>query len=297
MVRVSPERIVLVHWKAGAELEERRARLESEGYEDEGMYREGGAPYRRMRDDPPAAVVIDLSRLPSHGRHLGVAIRERKSTASLPIVFVDGVPDKVARVKDEVPNAIFTDWARIASAIERAKKAPIPIESYRSRAGERRSRRRDRASSRSSSRASSRSTASASASAGYSGTPLPKKLGIVEDTRLALLAAPKHLPGLLGPLPEGVQLRHASRGKNDVLLLFCRDLATLEKRLGPATRAMADGASLWIAWPKKSSALATKDLSGDVVRASGLETGLVDTKVCAIDEDWSGLRFQRRRDR
>lgn len=263
------DRILLVHWKDGPELDERRARLEEHGYAVEVMFREGGAPYRRMKNDPPAVVVIDLSRMPSHGRHLGLAIRERKSTQSLPIVFVDGLPEKVARVRAEVPNALFcSEWKGIASSIERAKKTPIPIETFRKRG--------------------------ARSDTGYSGTALPKKLGVRENSKLALLAAPQHIRELLGELPTGCEVRTSARGKSDILVLFCLDSKVLEKRLGPATRAMAEGASLWIAWPKKSSSIAG-DLSGDVVRERGLATGLVDTKVCAIDADWSGLRFMRRR--
>ncbi len=114
------KRLVLVHWKSGPELEERCARLEAKGFEVEPMWEEGGAPYRRMKDDPPFAVVIDLSRLPSHGRQLGRAIRERKSTATLPIVFVAGSADKVARVAAEVAGAIFTSWDEIGTALARA---------------------------------------------------------------------------------------------------------------------------------------------------------------------------------
>ncbi|MCB9880802.1 MAG: DUF3052 family protein [Planctomycetes bacterium] len=112
--------------------------------------------------------------------------------------------------------------------------------------------------------------------------------------RVALLAAPMSFEATLGDLPSDVTVRTAARGSFDVVLLFCKDGKTLRARLPAAVRALASQGALWIAWPKRTSPLA-KDLSGDVVRERGLATGLVDVKVCAIDEDWSGLRFLRRK--
>ncbi len=125
---------------------------------------------------------------------------------------------------------------------------------------------------------------------GYSGTPLPKKLGIKDGHRVALVGAP---PGFsLGSLPAGVALGHGLRGKQplDVLVVFVKARAELVRAL-PALRArMAQAGGLWIAWPKKSSGVAT-DMTEDVVRDVALPTGLVDNKVCAIDDTWSGLRL------
>ena len=128
--------------------------------------------------------------------------------------------------------------------------------------------------------------------AGYSGTPLTKKLGIKDGHRLALLGAPTGFPGTLDPLPEEVHVAKSLRGKLsfDVLVLFCDKLTELERKLPLAVKRLATDGGLWISWPKEASGLPT-DLTGDVVRATGLATGLVDNKVCAIDETWSGLRF------
>jgi hypothetical protein len=133
--------------------------------------------------------------------------------------------------------------------------------------------------------------------AGYSGTPLPKKLGIKEGHRLALLDAPPSLPGLLGELPEGVTIRTAARGRLDVIVCFLRSRGRLERRIDPLKRALEPDGGLWIAWPKRASGLDT-DVTEDVVREIALASGLVDNKVCAIDETWSGLRLvYRLRDR
>jgi hypothetical protein len=131
--------------------------------------------------------------------------------------------------------------------------------------------------------------------AGYSGTPLPRKLGIVEGTRVLLLGAPEGFH--LGPLP-GVELhRRAGRSPYDVVLLFTPDHATLVHRFAPARDRITVAGGLWVCWPKRASGVAT-DLTDNVVRAHGLAAGLVDVKVAAIDATWSGMKFVvRLRDR
>jgi hypothetical protein len=127
--------------------------------------------------------------------------------------------------------------------------------------------------------------------AGYSGTPLPKKLGIKEGSRLALIAAPdRFVESTLAPLPERVDLRPRARGPLDVIVFFTKSRADLERRFGKLASALQPAGSLWIAWPKRSSGIST-DLTEDTLREVGLPQGLVDTKVCAIDDTWSGLRF------
>ena len=131
--------------------------------------------------------------------------------------------------------------------------------------------------------------------AGYSGTPLPKKLGIKEGTRLALLGAPEGFMSTLGSLPPGVSVREKSGGEGDVILLFSTKFSRLKTEFPKAMRMMpAGGGMLWVAWPKKAAGMDT-DLDENLIRDFGLAAGVVDTKVCAIDETWSGLRFSRRR--
>jgi hypothetical protein len=126
--------------------------------------------------------------------------------------------------------------------------------------------------------------------AGYSGTPLVRKLGIKPGARIALLGAPKGFDDTLGELPAGVELRRNARGTFDVLLAFFSRSVELERRL-PALRAALDPAGgLWIGWPKRASGVTT-DVTEGVVRDLGLAAGLVDNKVCAIDQTWSGLRL------
>jgi hypothetical protein len=131
--------------------------------------------------------------------------------------------------------------------------------------------------------------------AGYSGTPLPKKLGIKEGHTVALVDAPDHAADLLVPLPDHVTMRTGARGTNDVSLVFCRRTADLRKRVEQLWRLAFPDRSVWVCWPKKSSPMFV-DLTEDVVRELALGRGLVDVKVCAVDDDWSGLKLMVRKE-
>lgn len=129
--------------------------------------------------------------------------------------------------------------------------------------------------------------------AGYSGTPLAAKLGVKEGHRLGLLGAPPEFA--IPRLPDGVELRTRARGPLDVIVSFHTTRAELAARLPTLMRSLTVDGGLWIAWPKRSSGRAT-DLTEDVVRELALPNGLVDVKVCAIDDVWSGLRLCVRRE-
>ncbi|MDQ6874512.1 MAG: DUF3052 domain-containing protein [Actinomycetota bacterium] len=132
--------------------------------------------------------------------------------------------------------------------------------------------------------------------AGYSGTPLPRKLGIEPASRVLLDGPP---PGfaLCGLAPTVTVHQRVGRQPYDVIVVFCPDLARLTRRFGPLTRRLTAAGALWVGWPKRSGGMAT-DLTENIVREFGLAAGLVDVKVCAMDEVWSGLKFVvRLRDR
>jgi hypothetical protein len=133
------------------------------------------------------------------------------------------------------------------------------------------------------------------ADAGYSGTPLPKKLGISAGTRVLLANAPPGFTKTLGELPPDVETEtdSAKGARFDVIVAFCPLRASLQKGFSRWKAALARDGGLWIAWPKRTSGVAT-DLTEAMVREAGLVGGLVDNKVCAIDATWSGLRFVRR---
>jgi hypothetical protein len=128
-------------------------------------------------------------------------------------------------------------------------------------------------------------------SAGYSGTPLPRKLGIKAGGRLLVLGAPDGFEGsTLGELPDGVRVARRASGTADVIVAFFTGRAELARRMPALRERMEPAAGLWIAWPKRASGMPT-DLTEDVVRELALANRLVDNKVCAIDATWSGLRL------
>ena len=129
--------------------------------------------------------------------------------------------------------------------------------------------------------------------AGYSGTPLPKKLGIRDNYSVAVINAPDRFERKLDPLPAYTKIVDNPKDSN-VAVLFALSLAELARDFRPLAKALPEKSALWIAWPKKASGVKT-DLDGNVVREFGLDEGWVDYKVCAIDETWSGLCFARRK--
>lgn len=129
--------------------------------------------------------------------------------------------------------------------------------------------------------------------AGYSGTPLMRKLGIKEGDRVLIDGAPEGYEETLGDLPPDVTVLQRATKDLDVVQLFCPDRKRLEQRLSRLKQAIFPDGMLWVSWPKKASGVET-DLDGNVVRELGLDAGLVDVKVCAVDETWSGLKFVHR---
>jgi CheY-like chemotaxis protein len=260
-------RVLLVHWKP-AEAAAHVAALRKAGHEVRVLDPDGMPELRALGADPPHAVVIDLGRLPSQGRAVATALRQQKATREVPLVFVQGDPEKTACVKALLPDAAYTTWRGLPGALRKAatarpKAKPVVPGTM----------------------------------ASYSGTPLPKKLGIKPGSAVALLGAPEGFAArTLGPLPERATIRYDARSAFNVGLLFVRSRADLAGRFPTAAKAMGKPGALWIVWPKKASGVAT-DLEGNAVRAFGLTAGLVDYKIAAIDATWSGLCFARRRPR
>ena len=131
--------------------------------------------------------------------------------------------------------------------------------------------------------------------AGYSGTPLAKKLGIKSGHTVAVVNDPGHFEALVAPVPDAVTFRHNARGKADVVVLFTMSQRELERRIEGLGRMIYPDAMVWVCWPKKASKVPT-DVTEDVVREIALPWGLVDVKVCAVDETWSGLKLVWRKE-
>ena len=129
---------------------------------------------------------------------------------------------------------------------------------------------------------------------GYSGKPLIDKLGLKPGSVLCAIGAPSHYRDLVEPLPEGAKVKTALDAKASIVHLFVADTVALKAKVKATVAALPPGAALWISWPKKTSSRFV-DLTEDGIRKLVLPTGLVDVKVAAVDEDWSGLKFLRRK--
>jgi len=253
-------RVWLLTWAAGGGLARRLAHAGC-AVDDSAL---DAAALKRIGRNPPDAVLIDLSRRPSAGRDLGVWLRKRRSTRHVVLLFLGGSESNIAKVKAVLPDACYCDAddavKRLASALASPPVVPVVPQS---------------------------------ALAGYSGTPLAKKLGVKPGQRLLILNPPADLITRLGELPQGVRILRSPAAHADLTLWFARSRSALQRGIRSRARRIGrDG--LWIAWPKKASALVS-DLDQSMVRATGLAAGLVDYKIAAIDATWSGLKFARRR--
>ncbi len=215
------------------------------------------ASYREVRDRPPDAIVIDLSRLPSHGRELAVFIRGSKSTRHVPIVFVEGEPEKVERVRKLLPDAAYTSLARLRSAVKSAlanpPANPVKAAQMMDRWGH-------------------RTTA--------------QKLGIAKDSRVAVIDPPSGYAQAIGELPEGAWFEEDSNEECAVSLWFVHSVPEFHSAL-PRMRKLATRTRLWILWRKNKR----DGLDGNFIRAGCVAVGLVDYKICSVNDAWSGMVF------
>lgn len=253
------KRVRLIHWKpeeAAAHVEQ----LVQAGFRCD-ISVLNPLELKKIRGQPPDAVIIDLTRLPMQGRDVAASLRAAKPTRSVPIVFAGGDPAKVDRIRELLPDATYTAWGEIEGALQRAlvplAAEPVAVES---------------------------------ALAGYAGTPLAKKLGIREEISVLLLGAPDDFPIL--EVPPNVTIR-TSGTRGDLVLWFVRSEQELTGKLPRMVR-LAAKAGLWILWAKKGSALEA-GLTQEKVRKPALAMGLVDYKVAALDKTWSGLKFTLRK--
>jgi CheY-like chemotaxis protein len=218
-----------------------------------------------LKSNLPAAVVIDLSRLPSQGRDVAINIRHAKATRDIPIVFVKGDPQKVNQIKALLPDAIYTDYAHIQTALKQAISNPPKV-----------------------------TVVPESVFEPYKHVSLAKKLGIKPNTTLALINPPKDFQKTLGILPEGVTILTQANKQANIIILFTETQKDLQNRLTKIKPKLQPNAKLWIAWQKKTSETTT-DVTQATVRKTGLAQGLVDYKVCSIDKTWTGLLFAKRK--
>jgi len=255
--------IRLVSWSLDAAREHARV-LKKAGFKVDASPLCTGGLIGQFRDNPPDVILIDLDRLPSHGRAVAVVLRSGKSTRHIPIVFAGGQEEKVKTAREQVPGAIFTDWREVAAALKKALKKPAmpaPAKSYMQH---------------------------------YSGSSLVKKLGFKTTMRVAVLGAPEGFEDQLGELPEGVEFETNVNPQTKLAIWFVRCLRELADETEYFSARLPKGASIWIVYPKQTSRFKV-DFTQHDVRAIGLAAGLVDYKICAVDADWTGLKFARKK--
>lgn len=254
----------LVSWNPQTAAERARE-LEKAGFK----VHAGPAPTKQLathfRDLAPAAIVIDMDKLPSHGRAVAVVLRTTKSTRHFPLVFAGGEPEKVERARRDMPDACFTDWKRAAKAIARfIQSAPVnPIQppGYMDQ---------------------------------FSGSSTIKKLGFKAGMKIAMIGAPEGFEEQLGELPENVEIGDRLSRQTQLALWFVRSRNELESEIDFMSARLPEGCSIWIIHPKQTSRLKA-DFNQNHVRNAALAAGLVDYKVCSVDGDWSGLKFARKK--
>ena len=257
------KRIRLIHWNQ-KEAEPRIEVLKDLGWQVEFKIPSGPQFFKKLKQSPPDLIVIDLSRLPSQGRDLALGIRKAKSTRRVPLVFAGGDPTKVKRIRNLLPDAVYTEWDQIGEALKQAlSSAPenpvVPKSNF----------------------------------AAYSETPLWKKLGIKPNMVVELINPPENFQEILEPLPKGATFQPGVEPGCELLICFVRSRDELAERVRE-TAERKDLRSAWLAWPKKASGCQS-NLTQQHVRETGLAHGLVDYKICSIDTTWSGLLFTHRK--
>jgi hypothetical protein len=211
----------------------------------------------------PAALVLDLDKLPSRSREIALAIRSSKSAHHIPILFAGGSPKKMERIRAENPDASYASWSEAPRALTTLflhPPADPPVAPPRD----------------------------------FSTTPLLKKLGITSRMEVALIASPDGFEELLGDLPEKTVLLSRLRPTASLALCFVRSLTDLASTLDLLTLRLPRQASVWIVHPKRTGKNRV-DFNQNHVRDASLVAGLVDYKVCSIDSDWSALKFAWRK--
>jgi len=254
--------ICLIHWRV-SEAKSEVSALRRAGY---AVITAGKSleTLRSLGKRPLWAIVIDLSRLPKQGRDIALFLKQRKSTREVPIFFVGGDPAKVSDIRRTLPDAAYTTWPELPSDLRKAGDKPRLV-----------------------------SSKARSVMAGYAGVSLVKKLGIADGLLVGLVSSPRNFRRLLGKLPPGVTFTTRVGHKPDLIIWFARSTSELTSHIESIVPHVGSK-GIWIAWPKKTSSLAS-DISQTEVRRVGLASGLVDYKVASIDKTWSGLKFALRR--
>ena len=217
-----------------------------------------------IRANPPDVLVIDLTCLPSHGRESAIYLRRTKYARHLPLVFVDGEAEKVAKIREQLPDATFATrkqlGSKFKSALTKTIATPVlppPME------------------------------------ARFALRTVAQKLGMKPNSTAAVIDAPRNYAAVIGELPEGAELVEDPESICPVTLWFVEDLRGFKSGLR-RMQTIADRTKLWIIWRKGGKA-GKAELTSNLIREGGIDVGLVDYKICSVSEHWSGMAFGRKR--
>lgn len=231
------------------------AQLKEAGFEAIYSERTQSPSVVRIKKEAPVAIVIDLSRMPSHGRYVGAWVRGSKSTREIPLVFVGGDPGKVERIQAEIPDAVYTSHAKLAQVLRKVKPVKNPVVPKQIMEGD-------------------------------PGRTNAQKMGITKAMRVGVIDAPIGYERVLGPLPDGVEVEEDPFKPGTVTVWFVYDPGEYEAAL-PERRRLAAKTRLWIAWQKGRR----DGLNGNFIRERAIGMGLVDYKICSLDAQWSAMVF------
>jgi len=251
-------KIHLIHWKP-AEAAPRIAQLAAAGHEVVYVEPDNSGIMKHIRASAPQAVVIDLSRMPSHGKAVANEIRRASKLRATPIVFAAGESEKVAAIRELFPDALYTSWERIAATLRKAKPLAEPA-----------------------------LPVSASSFEQYAGRPLAQKLGLKAGMKVALFGAPANFDRIAADFPDDIEWLERPSKSAELVLLFAESQAMFEASFG---RAAALNLPIWVFWPKQASGNST-DLTQHIARTIGQSFGYTDCKVCSFDATWSGFLFR-----
>lgn len=215
--------------------------------------------FRTWRDNPPFAFVIDLSRLPSQGREIAIALRQSPRTRPVPLVFVNGEAGKVKAIRSVLPDAAYCTIETLVEALKTAQPLPDAV-------------------------------TPAAMMERYASRTAAQKLGITEKSGIVLLDPPRNVTTVLGNLPHGAQFVEDA---GDVTLYFAHSPDELRAAM-PDLRKFATKTKLWILWRKKT-APGHAGVTESFIRETGRDLGLVDYKICSVDKTWSAMLFARKK--
>jgi CheY-like chemotaxis protein len=253
--------VQVIHWKP-EEAGELVEACHAAGFEAEcNPSPDGTSVTRLFRARVPDAVVIDLNRLPSHGREVGVWLRQTKKTRHVPIVYVDGEPDKVERIRSMLPDATFTTAARVRAALKSAVRAGVSAPSVPPPAIER-----------------------------FGGRSAAQKIGIKPEMRVGVIDPAADYEALLGALPDGVELIEDPAKPQPLTLWFVHSFDGLMNSLD-AMRRLAPRTHLWVVWRKGGN----REVTFYSILTAGSEVGLALSKLCAVNTQWSAVWLVPRR--